>query len=120
MSKNIKQLTWCCLIFVLGVSAVASDGKKPSAKDIPPRPVYTPDPEYTSSARRDKIEGTVIINLKLDADGIPREMKIARSLRPDLDQKALEAVAKWRFSPAKKDGKPIPVFLSVEVGFKLH
>jgi periplasmic protein TonB len=120
MSKKIKQLGWFCLIFVLGVLVAASDGKKPTVKDIPPRPVYTPDPEYTSSARHDKIEGTVTINLKLDADGIPHEMKIARSLRPDLDQKALEAVTKWRFSPAKKDGKPIPVFLSVEVGFKLR
>jgi periplasmic protein TonB len=94
--------------------------KKPSVKDMPPRPVYTPDPEYTASARHDKIEGTAIIDLKLGADGIPHDMKIARSLRPDLDQKALEAVAKWRFSPAMKDGKPIPVFLSVEVAFKLH
>lgn len=57
MSKNIKQISWCCLIFVLGVFAAASDAKKPTVKDIPPRPVYTPDPEYTSSARHDKIQG---------------------------------------------------------------
>jgi protein TonB len=37
-----------------------------------------------------------------------------------LDQKAMEAVSKWRFRPATKDGKPVPVMVNVEVHFRLY
>jgi TonB family protein len=44
---------------------------------------------------------------------------VTRSLGLGLDQKALEAVAKWRFKPGMKDGKPVPVIATVQVNFRL-
>jgi TonB family protein len=85
-----------------------------------PQPVSTPDPEYTEEARRAKTEGTCILWLIVDAAGHPRDIRIVRGLGFGLDAKAIEAVKQWRFEPAQKDGKPVNVQISVEVGFKLY
>jgi periplasmic protein TonB len=85
-----------------------------------PRPVATPDPEYTEEARRAKIQGTCILWLIVDADGHPRDIRVVRGLGYGLDAKALESVKQWRFEPARKDGQPVNVQVSVEVGFHLY
>ena len=72
-----------------------------------PRPLATPDPEYTEEARRAKYQGTCVLGLIVDADGKPRDIRVARSLGMGLDQKAIEAVRQWRFSPALKDGQAV-------------
>ncbi|HWY59165.1 MAG TPA: energy transducer TonB [Terriglobales bacterium] len=86
----------------------------------PPKVIYAPDPEYTETARKNKLQGIVAVHLDLAADGIPHDMRVVRGLSPDLDLKAVEAVAKWRFSPASKDGTPFATPLTVEVVFRLR
>jgi periplasmic protein TonB len=85
-----------------------------------PRPIETPDPEYTEEARREKIQGTCVLWLIVDADGHPRDIRVVRGLGHGLDAKALETVKQWRFEPARKDGQPVNVQVSVEVGFRLY
>jgi periplasmic protein TonB len=114
--KTSLFVSW--FLIAVALFAAGNDGKKAGTK--PPKPIYTPDAEYTASARQDKIEGKVVLNINLDAEGIPRDMKVLKGLRPDLDEKAVEAVGRWRFSPAVKDGKPVPVSFTVEVLFKLY
>lgn len=85
-----------------------------------PQAVSTPDPEYTEEARRAKTQGTCILWLIVDAEGHPRDIRVVRGLGFGLDAKAIEAVKQWRFEPALKDGKPVNVQISVEVGFRLY
>jgi len=85
-----------------------------------PRPIFSPDPEYSEEARKAKYQGTVVLGLVVGPDGRPRDMKVLRSLGLGLDEKALEAVKNWRFDPAVKDGKPVSVYISVEVDFRLY
>jgi periplasmic protein TonB len=85
-----------------------------------PRPIDTPDPTYTEQARQAKIEGTCVLGLIVDADGHPRDLRVIRGLGYGLDEKALEAVKQWRFQPARKDGQPVNVQVSVEVAFRLY
>lgn len=85
-----------------------------------PRPIATPDPEYTEEARRAKFQGTCVLGLIVDADGRPRDIRIARGVGLGLDQKAMEAVRQWRFEPAMKDGRAVAVQISVEVSFRLY
>jgi periplasmic protein TonB len=85
-----------------------------------PKPLDTPDPEYTEEARRAKIQGTCILWLIVDAEGHPRDIRVVRGLGYGLDAKALETVKQWRFEPARKDGQPVNVQVSVEVGFRLY
>jgi periplasmic protein TonB len=77
------------------------------------------EPEYSEEARKAKWQGTVILQLVVDEHGLPQQMKVTRSLGLGLDQKAIEAVAKWKFKPGMKDGKPVPVVATIEVNFRL-
>ncbi len=85
-----------------------------------PRPIYSPDPEYSEEARKAKFQGTCVLWLVVGPDGRPRDIKIARTLGLGLDEKAIEAVKNWKFEPAMKDGKPVAVMINVEVSFRLY
>lgn len=85
-----------------------------------PRPIYSPEPEYSDEARKVKHQGTVILWGVVGTDGLPRQLRVARSLGMGLDEKALEAVKNWRFDPAMKDGQPVAVQIKIEVNFRLH
>jgi periplasmic protein TonB len=85
-----------------------------------PQAISTPDPDYTEEARRAKTQGTCIVGLIVDAEGHPRDIRIVRGLGSGLDAKAIEAVGRWRFEPAKKDGSPVNVQVNVEVYFRLY
>ena len=85
----------------------------------PPSVLSKVEPEYSEEARKAKWQGTVVLQLVVDEHGLPQQMKVTRSLGLGLDQKAIEAVAKWRFKPGLKDGKPVPVIATIEVNFRL-
>jgi len=85
-----------------------------------PHPFYDPDPEYSEEARKAKYQGSVMLWAIIDAEGRPRDLHIARSLGMGLDEKATEAVSRWRFTPALKDGRPVAVQISIEVAFRLY
>src|ERR1700733_5892531 len=85
-----------------------------------PQAVSTPDPEYTEEARNAKTQGTCVLWMIVDDQGRPRDIRVVRGLGFGLDAKAIEAVKQWRFQPAQKDGHPVNVQISVEVGFKLY
>jgi periplasmic protein TonB len=85
-----------------------------------PHAIYDPDPEYSEQARKAKYQGNVVLSAVIDAEGRPRNLRIARSLGMGLDEKATEAVSKWRFTPALKDGRPVAVQISIEVVFRLY
>ncbi len=77
------------------------------------------EPEYSEEARKAKWQGTVVLQLVVDDQGRPQGLKVLRSLGLGLDQKAIEAVEKWRFKPGMKDGKAVPVMATIEVNFRL-
>jgi protein TonB len=80
-----------------------------------PRVVRQVQPEHP--ARGFRISGTVLIGLVVGSNGEPRDVHVVKSLEKEIDQSAVEAVQKWRFEPAKKDGKPVAVKVSVEIRF---
>lgn len=84
-----------------------------------PRAIYSPDPPYSTEARQAKLQGTCTLQLVVGPDGRPRHIAVTRKLGLGLDEKAVETVSTWRFDPALKDGKPVPVHVNVEVRFRL-
>ena len=77
------------------------------------------EPEYSEEARKAKYQGTVVLMIVVDAHGMPRDIRIVKPLGLGLDEKAIEAVQKWRFRPAMKDGRAVNVEATVEVNFRL-
>ena len=80
------------------------------------RPVYTPE------ARDAHIEGTVLLDCVVRADGTVGDVDIARSLDPvyGLDTQAVNAVKQSTFKPGTKDGRPVAVRVQINTKFTLH
>jgi len=77
------------------------------------------DPEYTEEARVAKYSGTVVLYVEINPQGVAQNMRIVKALGLGLDEKAIEAISKWRFKPGTKDGEPVTVAAQIEVNFKL-
>jgi len=85
-----------------------------------PVPLNTVEAEFSDEARRRNIEGVCLVSVIVDAQGKPQNARVVRALGAGLDEKAIEAVNKYRFKPAMKDGKtPVPVMITVQVNFRL-
>lgn len=84
-----------------------------------PSLIYKVEPEYSEEARKAKFQGTVVLYVEVDDKGQPRNLRVVRPLGLGLDEKAIEAVMKWRFRPGYKDGKAVAVAATIEVNFRL-
>lgn len=85
-----------------------------------PVPVFTPEAEFSDEARREKYQGSCMISVIIDAQGNPQNPRVTRHLGMGLDEKAMDAVMKYRFKPAKKNGRAVPVLINVLVDFRLY
>jgi TonB family protein len=86
----------------------------------PPRLTYSPEPEFSETARAAGYQGVSTLSLIVGVDGKPHNIRVLNALGMGLDEKAVAAVSAWRFSPALKDGKPLAVEIAVEVDFHLY
>jgi TonB family protein len=84
-----------------------------------PVPIYRPEPDYSEEARKGKVEGAVTVQVVIDPSGHATQMKIVHGLVLGLDEKAMEAVALWRFKPATMRGKPVAALAQIQVNFRL-
>ena len=85
-----------------------------------PVPMKTPQAKYTREARERKVQGVCFVSLIVDANGVPQNPRIVRPVGYGLDAAALDAIRKYRFKPAMKDKKPVPVMMTIEVNFRLY
>ena len=93
---------------------------EPERNVTPPHAIFMPEPEYSEQARKKKINGTVLLSLTVTVDGTTRDIKVVKGVGYGLDEKAVAAVSRWKFSPALKDGQPIEKEITVEVAFRLY
>ncbi len=85
-----------------------------------PRAIYSPEPEYSDKARKKKINGTVVLSLTVGTDGLAHDIQVEKKLGYGLDEKAVEAMRKWKFQPELRDGQPIETPIKVEMSFRLY
>jgi periplasmic protein TonB len=85
----------------------------------PPQLLYKVEPEFSEEARKAKHQGVVVLSIEVDPSGNVRNIRVQRSLGLGLDEKAMEAVSRWRFRPGLFDGKPVATEATVEVNFQL-
>lgn len=86
----------------------------------PAKPLHTPQPEYSEEARRKRIEGALTVEGYIGTDGKYHNVKVIVPLEKSLDDNALAAVKKWKFSPCTKDDKPVNCNMQVEISYHLR
>ena len=78
-------------------------------------------PNYTADAMQRKIQGTVVLEMIVATDGIPRDVRIVRSLDAHgLDQEAIRAAKQWRFNPGRFGGIPVEVQVMLVIDFHIR
>jgi TonB family protein len=92
---------------------------KPGAGVSAPRVLQEVKPVYPPDAMFVGLEGTVLLECVVTAEGTVGDVRVRTSLYPSLDDAAIAAVKQWRFRPGSRDGKPVPVAVDVELTFTL-
>jgi TonB family protein len=85
-----------------------------------PSVLHSVEPEFTEEARQANYQGSVSIQLIVDAQGNPQNVHVTRHASYGLDQKAVEAVRQYKFRPAMFQGHPVAVQIVIDVDFHLH
>ncbi len=87
--------------------------------ETPPRATYAPEVEYTEEARAARLEGICTVELIVGIDGNPSNVVVTKKLGMGLDDRALETVRRWKFEPGRRNGRPVPSRLTLNLQFKL-
>jgi hypothetical protein len=104
-------------ILLSGVSLpIESLGGKVS----PPVQINNVPATFTKAARQHKYSGICILSLNVDIQGMPQNIHAVKPLDYGMTENAIDAVRKYRFKPAMKDGTPIPVKVNIEINFQLY
>ena len=103
--------------YLLFVGALAAQAPRPA--QVPPRIVQRLNPEYTAAAQAAGLEGTAFLYVEIDEEGSPVVIHMLQGLGMGLDEKALRAVALWRFQPATPGERRDRVGIGVELPFRL-
>jgi protein TonB len=107
----------------IGPGTIAGTGGgpyRPGAGISPPTLLREVKPVYTDEGRRRGVEGEVLMEVVIRSDGTIGGVRILRGLGSGLDQRATEAVRQWKFSPARRFGSAVDVFVEVAVEFRLR
>lgn len=108
----MKLAAW--FLAVLSAVGLAED-----LATVPPVLLTKSQPLYSEEARIARLQGVVRVALTVAADGTPRNIRVASPLGLGLDEKALDAVAGWRFRPGTQGGLPVAMRTEVECVFAL-
>lgn len=88
-------------------------------KDVTaPKAVSTPDPSFPEDGPRGPFDGSVLLSTVIDTTGRPSTISVLRGLGDNFDRVSVEKARTWRFDPAMRDGKPVPVYVTVEIKFR--
>ena len=104
-----------------GPEALSADRPIHLSEDVkPPEIITRVEPVYPPELKRLSLEATVIIEAVISKEGRVSSARILRSGGHDLfDKAALDAVKQWRYQPALLNDKPVDVYLTIAVAFKL-
>ena len=88
--------------------------------DVNPVPMKTPPPIYPEALKREGGSGVVAVTIVIDEKGTVIKATVAKSSNDGLNEAAIEAVKKWKFKPAQKDGEKVKVRVTVPISFSLE
>ncbi|MGH9787156.1 MAG: energy transducer TonB [Candidatus Acidiferrales bacterium] len=86
----------------------------------PPVCIYCPQPEYSEEARKARYQAKVSLWAVVDTDGHVRDVRVVRAAGMGLDEQAIATVKSWRFKPAERNNRAVPVYMTIEIDFHLY
>lgn len=86
---------------------------------VAPVAIERVEPVYPEDYRRARVSGLVILEVAISETGKVEQVGVLKSLGSGLDMAAVAAVRQWKFKPATRDGKPVPVLFNLTINFKL-
>ena len=78
------------------------------------------EPRYPEDARKRREQGVSIYEAIVTTTGCVTNLRLLKSSTPELDMMGMEAIAQWRYHPARLNGRPVRVYLTVTVTFRLN
>jgi TonB family protein len=103
----------------VGLAKACSERNPPPCAP-PPCLVFSPPPEYSSKARNAHYQGVCTLGVIVETNGRTSDIRVLSALGMGLDEKAVEAVKRWKFKPAMQDGEPVRAEIAVEIAFHLY
>ena len=113
MFTNAKTLLFLFAAFVLYTQPARAGDTEP------PVPVRMVPPVYPDELRRDGMSGIVMVKCLIDEKGIVTDAQVEKSSNHAFSQPAVDAVKRWKFKPAKKDGAAIALHVTIPIQFNL-
>lgn len=83
----------------------------------PPVPVRTVPPDYPAELRNQGISGVVMVKCTIDEQGNVADLEVTKSSNESFDKFAMAALKKWKFKPAKQDGTPVAMQVTIPIKF---
>lgn len=114
-TQRIRILGLVVLLGGLPAASLFAEGKME-----PPVPVRTVAPEVPYEFSRAGSAGLVTVNFLVDEQGSVQDAKVEKTSAPVLDDPALKAVRKWKFKPAKRDGAPVAMRVTIPIKFDVE
>ena len=108
-----------CLVS-LALLSVSTTVLRADGATEPPVPVRTVAPEYPPDLRRDGTSGIVMVSCLIDDKGNVQETKIEKSTHDSFGQPAVEAVKRWKFKPARRDGAAVSIRVTIPIKFSVN
>jgi len=91
------------------------------AFDVPPEAITQVPPVYPEGAKKAGVSGRVLLEVLVNADGTVGSARAIEEVPdfPSFTESAIKAVMQWKFKPATKEGKPVPVTVAIPIHFAL-
>ena len=123
LAASIAVTATAITTFPMAATLAAQAGKVYDPKEVKSLPVVVREvkPSYTREAMQQMIQGSVWLRVVVTEKGDVGEVTVTKSLDKEhgLDEEAIKAARQWTFKPAEKDGKPVAVFVTLELTFTL-
>jgi TonB family protein len=85
-----------------------------------PEPITKADPKYPQSLIKERVDGEVVLYAIIRKDGTVDSIQVVRSLDPALDKNSVDALARWVFKPASRDGEPVDCEAIIHIPFRFR
>jgi periplasmic protein TonB len=112
----MKTKLFALFAFALGLGLTPLIGAEGTE---PPVPVRTVPPTFPDEMRRQGTAGLVTVSVLIDEKGNVQEPKVVKTSHEAFAQPAMDALAKWKFKPAKKEGAPVAIRVNIPVQFSI-